>query len=309
MPETRLGPAGGQGGTPFETYTVPAEARITEIHLFTNTYIDALQVVYVDAQGETQTLPRVGGMGGDRVVFRLRDGEYLTGISGHTGWYVDAVRFHTNQRISPTYGGSDGSEDFAFKAADNQEVAGFFGRAGWYLDALGLVMRPRAEEAPPEAPITIDAQKGATGPSPKAPTKRQPTKKAASKTTKKTPNERTPAEKKAKKASRKAAKTTAREATTAGPSKEPQPKELQKIEGIGPKTADVLIQRGILDLEDLASTRVARLREILDDAGPRYRMADPETWREQAKLGAKGQWEKLVAMQGELKGGRKKKKQ
>ncbi|MCB9273654.1 MAG: 50S ribosomal protein L27, partial [Lewinellaceae bacterium] len=49
----------------------------------------------------------------------------------------------------------------------------------------------------------------------------------------------------------------------------------------------------------------ATLQQILEAAGPRYKMHDPATWANQAKLAAKGEWDKLAKLQDELKGGKK----
>lgn len=81
---------------------------------------------------------------------------------------------------------------------------------------------------------------------------------------------------------------------------------LQRIEGIGPKIAEILTAHGITTFADLAEADVTRLREILKEAGPRYRLSDPETWPEQARLAAQGDWEGLFELQGQLKGGRHK---
>ncbi len=84
-----------------------------------------------------------------------------------------------------------------------------------------------------------------------------------------------------------------------------EPDELRKIEGIGPKIAEILNEHGILTFEQLAETEVARLEEVLKEAGPRFRMAVPETWSEQAALAAAGDWEGLQLFQDELVGGRR----
>jgi len=84
-----------------------------------------------------------------------------------------------------------------------------------------------------------------------------------------------------------------------------RPKDLEKVEGIGPKIAQILIANGIFDLEDLSNTTVETLERILGSAGPQYNIADPSTWPEQAKLGAKGDWEAMKKLKDELKGGRR----
>ncbi len=75
------------------------------------------------------------------------------------------------------------------------------------------------------------------------------------------------------------------------------------IEGIGPKIESVLKASGILTLSQLADTTADRLREILEEAGSRFKSHDPKTWPVQAGLAADGKLEELKAWQQELKGG------
>ena len=82
---------------------------------------------------------------------------------------------------------------------------------------------------------------------------------------------------------------------------------LQKIEGIGPKIAELLTKAGIKTFVDLSVAKKTTLKSILEAAGSRYKMHDPSTWAKQAKLAAKGEWTKLATLQDELNGGRKKK--
>jgi predicted flap endonuclease-1-like 5' DNA nuclease len=81
--------------------------------------------------------------------------------------------------------------------------------------------------------------------------------------------------------------------------------DLQKIEGIGPKIATILNAHGIHTFADLAEATVETLQKYLEEAGPRYRLAHPETWPEQARLAAGGWWEALEELQDQLKGGRR----
>ncbi len=265
-----FGPSGGAGGQEFTEYTIPMGATLNEIHVFTDRYIDALQIVYTDATGQTVTLPKVGGLGGEQHVFTLEADEYLTGISGHTDWYLDSIRFHTNKRTSEMYGGESGMVEFRFEAPPESEVIGFFGRTDWYVDAIGIVTRERvteAEAAPAEAAEQESAAAPAATTVPAAPPKMVPA-----------------------------------PASTTG---EPKPKELQKVEGIGPKISNLLVENGIPDLHALAQADPAQIKEILMGAGRRYAAADPTTWPEQAALGAKGDWDGLKQLQEELKGGRR----
>lgn len=82
--------------------------------------------------------------------------------------------------------------------------------------------------------------------------------------------------------------------------------DLTKIEGIGPKIAELLVKDGIVTFENLAKADVVKVKAILDKAGSKFQMHDPATWAEQAKLAAAGNWEKLAKMQDVLKAGKKK---
>jgi len=83
----------------------------------------------------------------------------------------------------------------------------------------------------------------------------------------------------------------------------PAPDDLKIIEGIGPKIASLFQATGITTFAQLAATDVERLRQILRAAD--IRIADPTTWPEQARLAAAGEWDKLKALQEQLKGGRR----
>lgn len=80
--------------------------------------------------------------------------------------------------------------------------------------------------------------------------------------------------------------------------------DLKIVEGIGPKIEEILRAKGIKTWARLAQSRLPDLRQILEDAGPRYRLANPKTWPRQARMAAKGEWKKLKAYQETLKGGR-----
>ena len=84
------------------------------------------------------------------------------------------------------------------------------------------------------------------------------------------------------------------------PEKKPVPDDLKRIEGIGPKTTNLLYAAGVTTFVQLAATSVEQLRAILREAGIR---ANPSTWPEQADLATTGKWDVLKALQAELKGG------
>ena len=83
----------------------------------------------------------------------------------------------------------------------------------------------------------------------------------------------------------------------------PEPEDLSRIEGIGPKIDSVLKDAGISTYSQLAETEVSQLQVILKKAS--LSRFNPETWPEQAGLAAKNDWDGLTALQKELQGGRR----
>jgi predicted flap endonuclease-1-like 5' DNA nuclease len=81
--------------------------------------------------------------------------------------------------------------------------------------------------------------------------------------------------------------------------------DLTRIEGIGPKLAQVLNERGIMTFVDLARMNPNVLKTMLAEAGSRNKMHDPTTWAEQAQLAAIGNWDALSKLQLELKKGKR----
>jgi predicted flap endonuclease-1-like 5' DNA nuclease len=79
---------------------------------------------------------------------------------------------------------------------------------------------------------------------------------------------------------------------------------LTMIEGIGPQISALLKEHGIRTFAQLARTNVERLRTILEEGGPQFRFAAPDTWPIQARLAASGSWEQLQTLQDRLTSGR-----
>ena len=69
--------------------------------------------------------------------------------------------------------------------------------------------------------------------------------------------------------------------------------DLKKVEGIGPFFESLLNDAGITTYEQLKNSDRDTLKEIIDAAGPDYRMHEPETWPYQAGLAHNGEWKKL----------------
>ena len=73
--------------------------------------------------------------------------------------------------------------------------------------------------------------------------------------------------------------------------------DLKIIEGIGPALAKVLNNAGINTFMQLANRDEKTLREILRNEGSRFKVHDPSTWPEQARLASNESWEELKTLQ------------
>jgi predicted flap endonuclease-1-like 5' DNA nuclease len=79
---------------------------------------------------------------------------------------------------------------------------------------------------------------------------------------------------------------------------------LQIIEGVGPKIEQLLKNAGFTTWTAVAAASYDDLKKVLDDAGPRYRIHNPKSWPEQARLAAEGKWAELIKYQKFLDAGR-----
>lgn len=134
--------AGGPGGASFSDPEPEWGERVVEVQVRSGEYVDSVQLVYISGDGRTLTGPQHGGEGGSLNVFHLDADEYLIGVSGRTGSYIDSIRFQTNKRTSPAFGGRGGSREFHVEVPPDSQVTGLVGRAGEYLDAIGLNFAP-----------------------------------------------------------------------------------------------------------------------------------------------------------------------
>ncbi len=81
------------------------------------------------------------------------------------------------------------------------------------------------------------------------------------------------------------------------------PNDLTVVEGIGPKISELFNNAGITTFAQLAKQTVPQMQKVLDEAGPRYKLAKPSTWGQQAALAAENKWSELKKLQDKLSGG------
>ncbi|GAA0872640.1 hypothetical protein GCM10009117_17870 [Gangjinia marincola] len=80
--------------------------------------------------------------------------------------------------------------------------------------------------------------------------------------------------------------------------------DLKIVEGIGPKIEELFHQKDIKSWRALSETPVEKCKMILTEAGLRYKMHNPGTWPDQAKLAYQGKWTELKTLQDKLSRGK-----
>ena len=75
--------------------------------------------------------------------------------------------------------------------------------------------------------------------------------------------------------------------------------DLTKIRGIGKVTAELLSRSGITSYRDLYEAGPQRLRQLLAQAGPKFKLMDPSSWSQQASFAMNADWDGLKGWQSE----------
>ena len=85
--------------------------------------------------------------------------------------------------------------------------------------------------------------------------------------------------------------------------KKAEAEDLTKIEGVGPKAAEALVNAGMTTFADVAKGEPEKIKEILTEASSRMAHLDPTSWPKQAQMAADGKWDELKEWQDNVKGG------
>ena len=148
------------------------------------------------------------------------------------------------------------------------------------------------------AAATNAEEMAAAAPAPKAASKKATAKPEAKVTTKESSANKEPSAEKEPAATESAPKVEEK----APAAKSTEADDLKKIEGIGPKIAEVLGEAGVTTFAGLAKMDRDAIKTILDTVST-LKSKEPKTWPQQAALAADGKWEELEKLQDELMGG------
>lgn len=79
--------------------------------------------------------------------------------------------------------------------------------------------------------------------------------------------------------------------------------DIEIIEGIGPKIGDLFRENGAGSFDKVMKLSVADMNAILEKGGSRFKLANPSTWAEQARLCYENRWSELQTLQDKLSAG------
>jgi predicted flap endonuclease-1-like 5' DNA nuclease len=79
--------------------------------------------------------------------------------------------------------------------------------------------------------------------------------------------------------------------------------DLEIIEGIGPKISALFKENGAGTFDKVMHMSVPSMLAILEKGGPRFKLANPGSWAQQAKLCYENRWAELQTLQDSLTAG------
>jgi len=147
------GPSGGRGGSAFDFWQESGHATDADfIGVIQDTTIRCLVIGYRQTpnnpgrrtsfrHGTCDTAAGTVGFAGSRSMDLDRD-EYLMGVEGSYSDHINTIRFFTNKRQTPVWGGTAGDRTFGYTAPSGQMIVALIGRAGTNLDAVGVMYAP-----------------------------------------------------------------------------------------------------------------------------------------------------------------------
>lgn len=80
--------------------------------------------------------------------------------------------------------------------------------------------------------------------------------------------------------------------------------DLTVVEGIGPKISELFHNNNITTWKALSECTLLDCRAVLKSGGDRFKMHNPGTWPQQAKMAYEGRWADLLKWQDLLDGGK-----
>jgi len=133
----KFGPSGGNGGGDFCDTPLPG-AKIKEIEIWADKIIRGIQITWADNSRSEMH----GNSPFESQLVRLKPDEYLVGISGRYGKYLDSITFITTKK-EHSFGGAGGDVEYAYNATppylQPAHIIGFLGQSDTKIHAIGCI--------------------------------------------------------------------------------------------------------------------------------------------------------------------------
>lgn len=148
-----IGGTHGRNGSEFMQEIIPVGWKLTGIQANVGEnnlhLVRGIRFSLEDSTGAAQE-KMIGDERGEWLaLYNVPDGAELVGISGASGWYIDAIQFHfSDGSATPSYGGSGGDTIFDIRLNKKDDrhkgrIRGFYGsRDRQGIETLGLVFEP-----------------------------------------------------------------------------------------------------------------------------------------------------------------------
>ncbi|EFW99993.1 zinc metalloproteinase [Grosmannia clavigera kw1407] len=138
-----LGLSQTEGSTPQELVFSSAERQervMTRIIVYHGLYVDGMEFVYDD--DSRQLFGKRGGKpGGDMFEMDVRRGEYISGFSVRSGFWVDGIQILTSLgRRSPVYGNAQGGSANTLIPPRGYTICGVAGSSGTWVDGFSVLI-------------------------------------------------------------------------------------------------------------------------------------------------------------------------
>ncbi|TKW01695.1 hypothetical protein SEVIR_8G196200v4 [Setaria viridis] len=152
-PVQKIGPWGGNGGTPYEIQGAEQPQRLESVTIYANNnFIQTIAFSYTDQSGQKRAVGPWGGDAGKSKQPPIQFGpsETVKEIYGTTGNNYDGVHtvvtsltIVTNVNTYGPYGKqAAGNTPFRVAAPNNHSIVGFYGRVGDVVDQIGAYVSP-----------------------------------------------------------------------------------------------------------------------------------------------------------------------
>ena len=133
-------PVGSNSGVTRKDPAVDVD-KVIAVLISSAFLVDFIQFI-VQKDGNPLALAQHGGNGGHLTPFLLAGDEYLTGMSGKYGTYIDSIILHTTTRTSQRFGGKGGDREYSIQANPGEQIVGLWCRSDTYIDAIGAITGP-----------------------------------------------------------------------------------------------------------------------------------------------------------------------